>query len=228
MWISDPINSSALKCQTQQQRLLKKYKEKTKDDMEAYAKLSEDFEESKSLILLKQERLAATYQLSRPEMEVEPEGIREQLESYNRVDNYDTRRKLEKEIANLEERLIQLTKSINIIQRRIYRIQEEFYNLIVLIENKCDMLMSIYDASARKVYNKEKLPADPSMPTEPPTVKKLRQAGLLNHNKAEWTEGMLTAPLRTKQAGLSALPTNSPNYAQLLAAYDIDEELDIE
>jgi len=226
IWISDAILSLGHKCQTQQQRLAKRFKELTRGDQEAYARHSEEYRKSVSLIELKKKRLDETYEPHLPGTEDEPEEVRMQLDAFDRADNEKTRRELKKDIESLEERLIQLTEALNVIERRVRSLQEDLYNLMVMIEHKFDTLMSVYHGAARKVYCKEKLTKDPPMPEEPPTVEKLRQAGLVAFNVGEWAHGLLLAQLSADQPDQPALLHRTANNAQLPAPQDIDDRSD--
>jgi hypothetical protein len=228
LWDSDTTRNLGTGCLTQQRNVLKRFKELSKGDQEDFARHTEAYRKFSALIPLRQKQHDATF-LQPQELDGKPPEIIMQLERMNEAEHGETRRKLQMEISDYEEQLILLTEKISIIQRRILRLQEEFYNLIEIIENKFDELMAIYDAAARRVYHRIKLPTDPPMPTEPPTVSKQRQAGILKTKRGEYlmNEGLFITPLNASQPTMTAMPSSSPDYAQLMAAIDIDEDLDL-
>jgi len=228
-WEADYLISTANFYQTQQQNVAKKVKNESEPDQETLANHIEDYRKSEALIPLKQKQYEATFPAEQTFIGKTSEEIR-CIWDFNEADYAKKRQELQDEISRLEENLVYLNEKINVIKHRLSRLQEKAYNDMGIIENKCNTLLAVYDDKARKTYIKIKLPTDPFIPIEPPTMSRLRQVGLLNYNKGDYmmSDAFLITTLDTSHSILSAPYKTLSNHAQLSTSTDIDENLNSE
>jgi len=173
MWTSTYTTTTGKECQTKEQQQLDKYLATNNKDIEKLSESVESYKEGESLIALKQrEHDDAKFQLNRPELTDEQRKILAAKSAPFIKGCLD-------EIARREKELIELKKQINIILRRLLKVEAELLNLIQIIENKYDQLLAIYDGAARRVYNETEPEGGLVMPPEAPTVQKMRNIGLV-------------------------------------------------